>query len=203
MSQDRVPVQKHRPALIGLGGNLPSTYGDPVQTILVSLAHIHARLGRIVSISRFFQTPAFPKGSGPDFVNAAAAISSALSPEALLAGLHQIEAGAGRVRGMRWAARTLDLDLIAVGDAVLPDAATQRDWMALARDRQGREAPSRLILPHPRLQDRGFVLIPLADICPDWRHPVLGRTVREMADALPDEDKAAIYPVRAGFPACQ
>lgn len=203
MSQDRVPVQKDRVALIGLGGNLPSTFGDPVQTILVSLAHIHARLGRIVSISRFFQTPAFPKGSGPDFVNAAVAISSALSPEDLLAGLHQIEAEAGRAREVRWAARTLDLDLIAVEDAIRPDASTQRDWMALAQDRQGREAPSRLILPHPRLQDRGFVLIPLADICPGWRHPVLGRTVREMVDALPEGDKAAICPVRAGFSACQ
>lgn len=178
-----------------MGGNLPSTIGGPARTFALALAHIHQRLGRIVSVSRFYRTPAFPPGSGPDFVNAALCIETGQSPADLLAGLHAIEAGAGRVRDARWGARTLDLDLLAVEDAVLPDAATLAEWMALPPERQGREAPSRLILPHPRLQDRGFVLIPLADICPDWRHPATGRSVRQMADALAEADKAAICPL--------
>jgi 2-amino-4-hydroxy-6-hydroxymethyldihydropteridine diphosphokinase len=193
--QDTEPVQKHRLAFIGMGGNLTSTFGDPLETILASLVPIAKNLGRIVSISRAFRSPAHPKGAGPDFVNAVAAISTALDPAQFLAGLHAIEAGAGRLREKRWGTRTLDLDLLALGDALLPDAATQAAWRALPPDRQGKEAPGDLILPHPRLQDRAFVLIPLADICPHWRHPATGMNLRSMAAALSEDDKAAICPV--------
>lgn len=195
MAQDRVSVQKDRLAVIGIGANLPSILGAPYDTLLASLASIQQNLGRIVAISRVFRTPAFPKGSGPDFVNAAILLSTSLAPQEILAGLHAIEAAAGRLRALRWGARTLDLDLLAVGDVVLPDPQTQGAWMALAPERQGTEAPEELILPHPRLQDRAFVLIPLADICPGWRHPVTGLTIAEMAAALPDDDKAAICPI--------
>ena len=113
----------------------------------------------------------------------------------ILAVLHGIEAEAGRVRDIRWGARTLDLDLIAVGGAILPDAQVQKDWMTMPSDRQVQVTPDELILPHPRLQDRAFVLIPLADICPGWRHPVTGASVSDMLRALPDADKAAIRPI--------
>lgn len=195
MAQDRVSVQKHRLAVIGIGANLPSILGAPIDTILASLASIQRNLGLIVAISRVFHTPAFPKGSGPDFVNAAILVRTGLAPHEILAGLHAIEAEAGRLRAVRWGARTLDLDLLAVGDVVLPDRERQGTWMALPPDRQGAEAPQELILPHPRLQDRAFVLIPLADICPGWRHPVTGLTIGEMTAALPDDDKAAICPI--------
>lgn len=195
MAQDPAPAQKDRPTVIGIGANLPSVFGAPHDTLLASLASIRRNLGRIVAVSRVFRTPAFPKGSGPDFVNAAILVVTGLLPQEILARLHAIEAEAGRRRALRWGARTLDLDLLAVGDVVLPDARTQGAWAALAPDRQGTEAPQELILPHPRLQDRAFVLIPLADICPGWRHPVTGLTVAEMVAALPDDDKAAICPV--------
>ena len=89
----------------------------------------------------------------------------------------------------------LDLDLIAWGQAVLPDPATQRRWMELAPDRQTVETPDQLILPHPRLQDRAFVLVPLAEVAPDWRHPVLGLTVTEMCAALPAKDRDEVIPI--------
>lgn len=91
--------------------------------------------------------------------------------------------------------RTLDIDLVALGDSVLPDGATQDAWRRLPPEAQVRTTPDRLILPHPRLQDRAFVLVPLADVAPDWVHPRTGQTVRQMLDALPAEDRAAVKPL--------
>ena len=91
--------------------------------------------------------------------------------------------------------RTLDLDLLALGDSVVPDEATQTAWRDLPAEEQPRRTPDRLILPHPRLQDRGFVLIPLADIAPDWRHPLTGQTVAQMRDALTPAQTAGIVPI--------
>ena len=150
---------------------------------------------QIVAISRFWRTPAFPTGSGPDYVNAAVALSSSLSPQQLLGELHRIEAALGRERkGPRWQARVIDLDLLAYGDLVLPDAATHDAWRALPPERQAAVAPEGLILPHPRLQDRGFVLAPLAEVAPGWRHPRLGLTVAQMLADLPPDALEGMEP---------
>ena len=85
-------------------------------------------------MSRFFRTPAFPAGSGPDYVNAAALLETVLDPEALLAYLHGIEADLGRTRRVRWAERTIDLDIVFHGDSLLPDAATVQTWIDLPAD---------------------------------------------------------------------
>lgn len=146
-------------------------------------------------MSRFFRTPAWPPGSGPDFVNAAVLVRTRLSPADLLAALHAIEAAAGRRRDLRWGPRTLDLDLLFHGLRILPDAATQARWCDLPADRQAQDAPETLVLPHPRLQDRPFVLVPLAEIAPGWRHPVTGRSVAEMVAALDPADVAAVRPL--------
>ncbi|MGB3313908.1 MAG: 2-amino-4-hydroxy-6-hydroxymethyldihydropteridine diphosphokinase [Albidovulum sp.] len=182
-------------AAIALGGNSTSGKGNPVATLTAALMEIQRHIGPIVSVSRFFRTPAFPPGSGPDFVNAAAIVASASTPSAILAALHDIEAEFGRTREVRWGARTLDLDLLVCGDAILPDRDTQSRWMTLPFKQQAQQAPDELILPHPRLQDRGFVLIPLAEIAPFLTHPVTGLTVAEMAEALPKAEKAAICPL--------
>ncbi|SDZ55597.1 2-amino-4-hydroxy-6-hydroxymethyldihydropteridinediphosphokinase [Jannaschia faecimaris] len=148
--------------------------------------------GRVIACSRLFRTPAWPPGAGPDFVNAAAVLSTSWSPGAVLDRLHRVEERHGRVRQRRWAPRVLDLDLLAAGQAIAPDVATFHRWMTLSADRQMVEAPETLVLPHPRLADRAFVLIPLLDVAPDWRHPVTGRTVRAMADALSAEKRREI-----------
>jgi 2-amino-4-hydroxy-6-hydroxymethyldihydropteridine diphosphokinase len=181
--------------LVALGSNASSPHGDARATVQAAVAALRAAFGDGVSVSRFFATPAFPAGSGPDFVNAAAAFHCADAPGNILARLHEIEVAFGRRRGARWGQRSLDLDLIAVGDLVLPDAVTQTRWRDLPLSEQQRIAPADLILPHPRLQDRAFVLVPLADVAEHWRHPGLGLTVAQMRASRPAAEIAAVAPL--------
>lgn len=184
-------------ALIAFGANLPFE-GAPPETTLERARQALAEEGLAAqSFSRLFSTPCFPAGAGPDYVNAAAVIEVPAESDAasVLERLHAVEARFGRERVQRWGMRTLDIDLLAMGDSVLPDARTQDLWRNLSPEAQAREAPSGLILPHPRMQDRAFVLVPLADVAPDWVHPRLGQTVRQMLAALPMADREAVKPL--------
>ena len=125
----------------------------------------------LLSHSRLYRTPAWGRTDQPDFVNAVAAVRTTLEPRALLAGLLAVERRFGRDRGAetdRWGPRVLDLDLLLHGDAVL--------------DEPG------LALPHPRLHERAFVLVPLAEIAPALTVPGRGR----VADLLAAVDAAGI-----------
>lgn len=178
--------------LVALGANMPSDVGSPEKTLLRAFDVLADSGLSVVAISPFYMTPCFPAGAGPDYVNAAAILSGLQDPKEMLKALHDVEATLGRTRETRWGQRTLDLDLIGVADLILPDLATYRDWCDLPLSDQIRRTPDQLILPHPRMQDRAFVLIPLADIAPDWIHPVSGLSVRQMLDALPEADKSAV-----------
>ena len=106
-------------ALVALGGNLFSSTGSPARTLCAALRALPAEGIRVVAVSRFWRSPAYPPGSGPDYVNAAAVVRTALGPEDTLAALHRIEATLGRTRtGGRWQARGIDLDLLGMGDLV-------------------------------------------------------------------------------------
>ena len=143
----------------------------------------------VVRVSRFYQTASFPAGSGPDFVNAAALIRSRLPAEGLLSALHQVESDFGRRRIKRWGARCLDLDLLFCADAVLPDMAEFQRWYRLDAARQQSIAPDTLILPHPRLHERAFVLLPLGELCPDWVHPLSGIVIQDLIAMIPADQQ--------------
>lgn len=180
--------------LVAAGSNATSAFGSPLKTVQAALREIENRWG-CSTISRFYQTPAFPAGAGPDFVNAACVFFTKDSARTVLDSLHSIEVLMGRERLSRWGQRTLDLDLVGQGEAVLPDARTFDHWKNLPADEQARVAPDTLILPHPRVQDRSFVLVPLAEIAPDWIHPHLGLSVTQMLNARPAEERDTVVPI--------
>jgi 2-amino-4-hydroxy-6-hydroxymethyldihydropteridine diphosphokinase len=186
-------------ALLAFGANLPFAGMTPTHTLHLAVNSFPNVNLSLPQVSRLFETPCFPAGAGPDYVNAAAILQVAIDMSAadLLSRLHQIEAGFGRQRSQRWGMRTLDIDLLALGDLVLPDAETQTAWRNLDPGQQATRTPIDLILPHPRLQDRAFVLVPLADVAPDWRHPLLNLSVTEMLAALPPAEVAKMRPLQA------
>ncbi len=148
--------------LVAAGSNLPFCGLDSQHIVLRAFRAV-GRMSRLKRVSSLYESPAWPNPADPAFVNAVAEIETDLEPEELLAALHAIEAGFGRRRSVRNAPRTLDLDLIAYHD-------------------QTREGEG-LGLPHPRLSGRAFVLGPLVEIAPDWRHPLSGETASQMAHA--------------------
>lgn len=182
-------------ALVALGSNQFFAGNSPLRLINQCIDFIRNDAASQLKNSRCFGTLAYPEGSGPDFVNAVVGIKTALSPQELMRWLHQTEQKFDRARPYRWAPRTLDLDLIAYGGQVLPDARTYAAWRDLPPARQGAEAPSELILPHPRMHERAFVLVPLCDVAPGWRHPVLGQTAQQLRDALPPAALAGVWPL--------
>jgi 2-amino-4-hydroxy-6-hydroxymethyldihydropteridine diphosphokinase len=159
--------------LIGLGANLPSPrHGPPAATLAAALDALAAdgRV-RVVGRSRWYETAPVPVSDQPWYVNGVARVATDLPPAELLARLHAVEADFGRVRSVRNAPRLVDLDLLAYEGRVI-------------------DGEGGLELPHPRLHERAFVLLPLAELAPGWRHPRLHRTVEELIAALPPDQVA-------------
>jgi 2-amino-4-hydroxy-6-hydroxymethyldihydropteridine diphosphokinase len=159
---------------IALGGNIASQAGPPARTLDAALRRLEKSGANILRVSPYYVTPAWPDPNDPPFVNAVAVIDTRLQPAALLALLHDVETVFGRIRSVLNAPRTLDLDLL--------------DYHGLIQ-----QGPPEL--PHPRLGQRAFVLVPLADVAPDWTHPVTGRRVLELLAALPKTERDAIEPI--------
>lgn len=193
------PVQKDtwHDVLVAFGGNQPLSGMTPPQVVRSAIKELKIKGFDLKSSSRIYRTPAFPENSGPDYANAVVFCRVHKSPDDVLAAAAEIEGKFFRKRENRWGARTLDIDILSYDDTVIPDLATFERWRNLPPDDQQKETPTSLILPHPRIQDRAFVLVPMMDVAPDWRHPVLGKTTRQLLADLPAEDVAAVCPVDA------
>jgi len=164
---------------IGLGSNLSGQdFDNPREVAEAALRLMPAHGMAVKKLSRFYRSEPVPKSDQPWFVNAVTEIETKLTADHLLYKLHLIEADLGRERRVRWEARVIDLDIIAYHDQIIPSPAL---WPT------GRGS-DKIIIPHPRLHERLFVLRPLMDICADWRHPVLGKTVKELISTV--ENKA-------------
>jgi 2-amino-4-hydroxy-6-hydroxymethyldihydropteridine diphosphokinase len=170
--------------LIALGGNMPTIQGPPAGTLRAALAMMPAFGIKVVAVAPFYRTPALASYIQPDYVNSVAIVEAADPPGALLEKLHRLEALFGRVRRDRWAPRPLDLDLLDFRGEVI--AGTSPAGLAAGA------GPLPLALPHPGISGRAFVLLPLQDVAPDWRHPVTGRSVGDLIAALAQREVRAI-----------
>lgn len=160
--------------LVAIGANLPSSDGlAPLETCQLAAVALEGVAGlRVTGLSRWYETTPIPPSGQPPYFNGMARLEGAVAPETLLAALQRIEHAFGRRRTEINAARTLDLDIIAMDGLI-------------------RRAPDP-ILPHPRMHLRAFVLAPLRDLAPDWIHPVLGQSARALLAGLPDQGVFAL-----------
>ncbi|WP_341703583.1 2-amino-4-hydroxy-6-hydroxymethyldihydropteridine diphosphokinase [Ferrovibrio sp.] len=156
---------------IALGANLASpVHGPPRQTLEAALARLAVEGVTIVRRSSWWRSAPFPAADQPDFVNGVVEVDTPLDPPALLDLLHRIEADFGRVRLRTWEARILDLDLL--------------DFRGQVRTAGAADGPGAApVLPHPRLAGRLFVLLPLQEVAPGWRHPVGGEEIGALIGA--------------------
>ncbi len=165
----------HIMILIALGSNVSGPWGNPEQTVQRAINELNQPPLRLIRASSLYKTAAFGVTDQPDFINAVAQIETELAPEALMQHLHAIELNADRRRSERWGPRTLDLDLLDYNGQI----------KAGDGEFEGHQRP--LILPHPGIGERSFVLEPLNEIAPDWIHPVHRKTSAQMLANLDSE----------------
>ncbi len=161
--------------LIGLGANLDHPrWGRPRDTLVAALAALEKDGVATAARSGWYRSAPVPASEQPWYTNAVAIVATDLDPQNLLALMQRIEQRFGRVPAARNAARLLDLDLLDYGGKriVLPE----------------------LILPHPRMHERRFVLQPLAEIAPRWRHPILGMSARQLLAELYQDQRLQRMP---------
>ena len=157
-----------RSIFIGAGANLPHpTYGSPRETLEAAFQALARQGVRILQVSPWYRTAPVPASDQPWYVNAVSEVGTDLTPDKLLAALHEVERAFGRVRTVANGARQIDLDLLDFRGEMAPGG------------------PGRATLPHPRLAERAFVLRPLADLAPQWRHAATGTPIRALLAALP------------------
>ena len=191
-------AQCHDPntVFVAFGANLPGPYGKPETSVAHAIERMETWGDTILHGSLLYRTPAFPPGAGADYVNAVVAVKVE-NVTRFITDAIAIEAAFRRAeeRAMgRWKPRTIDIDIVAVGQAIWPDADTH-DMLRTLPQIERTKGEHGIVVPHPSMHERSFVLKPMAYFAPDWVHPILGKTVHEMAEACPEEDLAAVRPI--------
>jgi 2-amino-4-hydroxy-6-hydroxymethyldihydropteridine diphosphokinase len=151
--------------IVALGSNLRGEYESSLALLEAAVARLPVAGFRIVKVSNWWRSVAWPNADDPDYLNGVALVETTLTPRDALNALLNLEADFGRRRGVAHAPRTLDLDLIALGRCVIDE--------------------ERIVLPHPRAHRRLFVMGPLAEVAPNWIHPVLGQRAEALRDLAP------------------
>ncbi len=181
--------------IIGMGSNQDYRDKTPIK-ILNEVKDRMIESGIIINYqSAYYQSPAFPDATKPDFTNCVVEADFSGTPDQLLWEIQKLENQLGRNRNERWGQRTCDLDILGIGNLVLPSIEKFNYWASLDFSLQLNSIPNELIIPHPRIQDRAFVLKPLVSILPNWKHPVLHKTVSEMLEVLPDKAKKSVVEI--------
>lgn len=156
---------------LGLGGNLDcETYGSPRRTCGAALEILGRRNVKIIAHSKWYESAPVPISDQPWFVNGVVGIETSLSPEGLVRTVLDVEAELGRRRSVPNAARTIDIDVLAYHDQIISG-----------------QGASDVEIPHPRMHSRAFVLLPLADIAPDWVHPKSSAHISNLIQVLPQD----------------
>lgn len=149
--------------------HLGSNIGKRLAYIEKAIALIQQLIGTIIATSNIYETAAWGKQNQASFLNQAIQLNSTLSPIEVLDKIHFIENLLGRTRSQKWAARTIDIDILFYNHDIINS--------------------DRLIIPHQYLQDRQFVLVPMLDIAPDWNHPVLNQSIAKLQANCKDKMK--------------
>lgn len=152
---------------LGIGANLtPDGYGSPMEGCIAAIESLKEDGIEVLGVSPWYKTAPVPVSDQPWYHNAVIEVSASFGPEVLMGILHDRESRFGRVRGKRNAARVLDIDIV---------------------DFRGMVADGDLVLPHPRMHLRAFVLRPLRDLMPDWTHPVSGMSIDDLLKGVDAE----------------
>lgn len=161
---------------IAFGSNLPCDFGNPIQILDQAIDQIETRIARVLSCSSYYKSAPVPASDHPWYINGVLALREAPPPEKLLAELHNIEASFGRIRSVRNEPRALDLDILSYHD------------LCCGQDQIVPEKPPfPLTIPHPRAHERAFVLHPLIEIAPNWRHPLSRLKIQKLIQNLPKD----------------
>jgi len=165
---------------LGLGSNLPSSFGDRFGNINLAISHLEVYGIKIIKKSSFYETPSYPNNNNPKFINVVISVKTHLPPDDLMAVLISIERKLERKRNTKNAPRTCDIDIIDYNNQVLDFKYKNLN----------------LTIPHKKLAFRNFILFPLEEIFSTWKHPKTGEIICSLIQKLPNEDKKSILKIK-------
>ena len=165
---------------LGIGSNLPSTYGNRFNNINFAVKYLEAYRIQVLKKSSYYETPSYPNQNNPKFINIVVCVKTNLSPENLIEAIIDTEKKLERKRGVKNDPRTCDIDIIDYKSQILTIKHLENDF----------------VVPHHKLTSRNFVLLPLKEIEPKWRHPISNESVDDLINKLNDNDKKCILKIK-------